>query len=60
LYRAAAKAGTSPHDSTQSFVKNNLALYAVAAVVIALLFGGFEWAPWVGLIFSAVVTEASM
>jgi phosphatidylserine synthase len=60
LYRATAKAGTSPHDSKQSFVKNNLALYAVAAVVIALLFGGFEWAPWVGLIFSAVVTGASI
>ena len=60
LYRATAKAGTSPHDSKQSFVKNNLGLYVVAVVVIVLLLGGFEWAPWVGLIFSIVVIGASM
>jgi hypothetical protein len=60
LYRATAKAGTSPHDSKQSFVKNNVALYVVAAVVIVLLFSGFVWAPWVGLIFSAVVLGASI
>jgi hypothetical protein len=60
LYRATAKAGTSPHDSAASFVKNNVALYVVAALVIALLFAGFGWAPWVGLIFSAVVTAASI
>jgi phosphatidylserine synthase len=60
LYRATTKAGTSVHDSKASFVKNNVVLYVVAALVIALLFAGFEWAPWVGLIFSAVVTAASI
>ena len=60
LYRATVKAGTSPHDSWGSFVKNNVALYVVATVVIALLFSGLEWAPWVGLIFSVVVTAASI
>lgn len=60
LYRATAKAGVSPHDSTASFVKNNIPLYLVAALVIVLLFAGFEWAPWVGLVFSAVVTAASI
>ena len=60
LYRATAKAGTSRHDSRASFVKNNAALYVVAALVIALLFAGFEWAPWVGLTFSGVVTAASI
>jgi hypothetical protein len=60
VYRATAKAGTSPHDSAASFVKNNVVLYVVAAVVIILLFAGFGWAPWVGLIFSAVVTAASI
>jgi hypothetical protein len=60
LYRATVKAGTSPHDSATSFVKNNVALYVVAALVIALLFAGFGWAPWAGLIFSAVVTAASI
>jgi hypothetical protein len=60
LYRATAKAGTSVHDSPASFVKNNVPLYAVAAVVIVVLFAGFGWAPWVGLIFSAVVVGASI
>ena len=60
LYRATAKAGTSSHDAPKAFVKDNVALYAAAAVVIALLFAGFEWAPWVGLIFSAGVTGASI
>lgn len=60
LYRATKKAGVSPHDSTASFVKNNVALYLVAALVIVLLFAGFGWAPWVGLVFSAVVTAASI
>jgi hypothetical protein len=60
LYRATAKAGVSSHDSPASFVKNNVALYLVAALVIVLLFAGFEWAPWVGLVFSAVVTAASI
>jgi hypothetical protein len=43
-----------------SFVKKNVALYLVAAVVIVLLFAGVGWAPWVGVIFSAVVTAASI
>jgi phosphatidylserine synthase len=60
LYRATAKAGTSPHDSPQAFVKDNVPLYAAAAVVIALLFAGVDWAPWVGLIFAAGVTGASI
>jgi hypothetical protein len=60
LYRATAKAGTSVHDSPASFVKNNVALYLVAALVIFFLFAGFSWAPWVGLVFSGVVTAASI
>jgi phosphatidylserine synthase len=51
LYRATAKAGTSQHDSMQGLAKNNIAFYVVAAVVIAFLFVGFEWASWVGLGF---------
>ena len=34
IYRATAKAGTSRHDSMDSFLKNKVALYAIAAVVI--------------------------
>lgn len=60
VYRATAKSGTSPYDSWQGFVKNNVALYAVAGVVIALLFADLEWAPWLGLTFSAAVIAASI
>jgi hypothetical protein len=60
LYRATAKAGTSRHDSMQSFAKNNIAFYALATIVIALLFAGFEWAPWIGLLFSGGAITASI
>ena len=60
LYRATVKVGTSPHDSMQSFVKNNVAFYAIAGIVIALLFTGFEWAPWIGLVFSGGAFAASI
>jgi hypothetical protein len=60
IYRATAKAGTSRHDSMDSFVKNNVVLYVVAAVVIGLLFVGFDWAPMIGLVFSVVVIVASI
>jgi hypothetical protein len=60
VYRATVKAGTSAHDSPASFVKDNVALYVVASVVIGLLFAGVEWAPWVGVVFTAVVIGASI
>ena len=60
LWRATAKAGTSRHDSMQSFVKNNVPFYAIAWIVIALLFAGFESARWVGLVFSAGAILASI
>lgn len=60
LYRATVKVDTSPHDSMRSFVKNNVAFYAIAAIVIALLFTGSEWAPWIGLVFSAGAFAASI
>jgi hypothetical protein len=60
IYRATAKAGTSRYDSVDAFVKNNVALYVVAAVVIGLLFVGFDWAPVIGLVFSVVVIVASI
>lgn len=60
IYRATAKAGTSRHDSVDAFVKNNVALYVVAAVVIGLLFVGFDWAPVIGFVFSVVVIVASI
>ncbi len=60
LYRATAKAGTSRHDSMQSFAKNNIVFYVIATIVIALLFAGSEWAAWVGLVFSGGAIMASI
>jgi hypothetical protein len=60
LYRATAKAGTSRHDSLQSFAKNNVAFYAIAAIVIAMMFARFKWAEWIGLLFSGGAIIASI
>lgn len=60
LYRATAKAGTSPHDSMRVLVRQGLPFYAVATIVIACLFTGEEWAAWVGLIFSVVMILVSI
>jgi hypothetical protein len=60
VYRATAKAGTSRHDSMESFARNNIIFYVVATIVIALLFAGFEWAAWVGLVFSVGSIAASI
>jgi hypothetical protein len=60
LYRATTKAGTSRHDSMQSFVRNNVGFYIVATIVIALLFAGPEWAAWIGLLFSGGAIIASI
>ena len=60
IYRATAKAGTSPHDSMESFAKNNIVFYAVATIVIAMLFARFAWAAWIGLVFSAGSIAASI
>lgn len=60
LYRATAKAGTSRHDSVQSFAKNNIAFYLAAAIVIGLMLAGFEWASWIGLLFSVGAIAASI
>ena len=53
IWRATSKAGTSRHDSMQNLL-GGLALYGVAAVVIAILFVGPAWAGWVGLVFCVV------
>jgi hypothetical protein len=41
-------------------VRTDLALYVVAAVVIGVLFADLRWAPWAGLLFSAVVVAVSI
>jgi hypothetical protein len=59
LWRATAKAGVSQHDSIGDFLRQDLPLYAVAAIVIGLLFAGNELAVWVGLVFSVGVILVS-
>ena len=58
-YRATAKGGTSRHDSVEGFV-TQLPLYAVAALVIGLLFARRRHAAWIGLAFCAVVIVISI
>ena len=60
LYRATIKAGVSQHDSLRTFVSQGLPLYVAAAIVIAMLFAGFTWAAWVGLIFSVALILVSI
>ncbi|MFN2389355.1 MAG: hypothetical protein ABR575_07105 [Actinomycetota bacterium] len=60
LYRATVKRGTSRHDSMDSFVKNNVVFYAIAAVVIAFLFAGYDWSVWIGLAFAGGSILASI
>jgi phosphatidylserine synthase len=60
LYRATAKAGTSRHDSMQSFAKNNIGFYVIATIVISLLFAASEWVAWIGLLFSGGAIAASI
>ncbi len=60
LYRATIKARVSRHDSLRTFVSQGLPLYVAAAIVIAMLFAGFTWAAWVGLIFSVALILVSI
>ena len=59
FWRATAKAGTSRHDSMRGFVMQ-LWQYALAAVVIGLLFLGVPLAVWVGLVFAGIVIVVSV
>lgn len=60
IYRATLKAGTSKHDSPRNFFTQDLPLYIVAAIVIAILFADYSWAAWVGLIFSVILILLSI
>jgi hypothetical protein len=51
LWRAAAKAGTSRHD-TMSNLLWGLVLYGLSAAVIVAHFLNAVWAPWAGLVLS--------
>ncbi len=60
LWRATAKAGATRHDGMDVFLKQDLILYVMAVIVIALLFLGVTGAAWVGLIFSVVFILVSI
>jgi len=60
LWRATARAGVSEHDSLSAFLRQDIPLYVVAAVVISLLFADVGGAAWIGLAFSIVVILASV
>lgn len=52
MYRATVKAGTSEHDSMRVFLTQGIPFYMFAGLVIGLLFTGFRWAVWLGLVVS--------
>ncbi|MBA4794436.1 MAG: hypothetical protein H2041_12285 [Phenylobacterium sp.] len=60
LWRATAKAGVSRHDNMKVFATQGLATYVVAGAVIATLFAGFSWAPWLALLFTAAIILVSI
>ncbi|MEX0719274.1 MAG: hypothetical protein WD511_00025 [Balneolaceae bacterium] len=60
IYRATLKAGTSRHDSLRTFFTQDLPLYIISAIVITILFAGYDWSAWVGLIFSVVLILLSI
>ena len=60
LWRATAKAGASRHDSMRVFLTQDLVLYILGAIVIALLFAGVTGAAWIGLIFSVLLILVSI
>ena len=59
LWRATVKAGISRYDSLASFLRQDVPLYVIAAVVIALLFLGVAGSAWIGLAFATVGILAS-
>lgn len=60
LWRATVRSGRSRHDSLPAFVRQNVPLYVVAAVVITLLFLGGSASAWIGLIFALIAIFASI
>lgn len=60
LWRASARAGVCEHDSMRNFLRKDLPLYVLAAVVIGLLLIDVGPAAWLGLGFCIVVILASI
>lgn len=60
FYRATAQRKVSHYDTLANFGKQVLTLYLSAAVVIALLFMGFNWSAWVGLGYCFILILVSI
>lgn len=60
LYRATARADESRHDSMRVFFREGIPLYVGAALIIWLLFAGYRWAVWAGLVFSIAAIGVSI
>jgi phosphatidylserine synthase len=59
LWRALARTSVGPNDTIADWLKG-LPLYVGAAVVVALLFAGWEFAPLLGLAYGVLATAASI
>ena len=59
IWRSTAMAGTSQFDNMQAFWEL-FPLYIVGALMIFVLFKGYRWASWAGLIFSMVLILVSI
>jgi phosphatidylserine synthase len=60
LYRATVKKGISKHDSMRIFFIQGVPFYSMSAIVIVILFAEFEWAAWVGFIYSVILILVSI
>jgi hypothetical protein len=60
LWRAFGRRGASRFDSPRAFVTQVLALYVMAAIVVALLLAGVPGAAWIGLVFTVVFILVSI
>jgi hypothetical protein len=59
LWRAIVKTGTSQFDNMQAFWELT-PLYILGAIIIFILFKGYRWASWVGIVFSVLLILVSI
>jgi hypothetical protein len=59
IWRSTFMAGTSEYDNMKAFWELS-PLYIVAVFIIFVLFNGYRWASWAGLIFSFVLILVSI
>lgn len=60
FYRSTVKANVSKHDTMRVFFGQGIPFYGIAAAVIYFLFCEYDWAAWVGLIYSILLILVSI